>query len=237
MESKIFVYSKWQRSAIAKEVMSEFTGRVKVCPYCNSESVYALEVVDRQKPYLSSFDHFFPKHRYPFLALSLYNLIPSCFRCNSQLKLKLYRETWNTYHPYIEDLDNTSRFALVGLTRRMICGQEPADELNIRLMPSSNDVPRKDKDGRLDDYKKLFGIDDVYSTLFQDEALRTLQMGQVINKGYQEDVRRLLPGVDPWQLMFGTPLDRSKIDRHWLSKLKLDVLEGYCGVTVPKVRK
>ena len=31
-------------------------------------------------------DHYYDKGSYPYLALSLYNLIPSCYTCNSKLK-------------------------------------------------------------------------------------------------------------------------------------------------------
>lgn len=48
------------------------------CPYCNRS--YSYTVKDGSiKPEL---DHFFPKSKYPFLAVSYYNLIPSCPTCN-----------------------------------------------------------------------------------------------------------------------------------------------------------
>jgi hypothetical protein len=31
-------------------------------------------------------DHFIPKNKYPYFALSLFNLIPSCYSCNSKFK-------------------------------------------------------------------------------------------------------------------------------------------------------
>lgn len=49
---------------------------LRVCPYCSEE---VIEPTDNTKKQI---DHFLPKRKYPFFALSYYNLIPSCDTCN-----------------------------------------------------------------------------------------------------------------------------------------------------------
>lgn len=49
------------------------------CSYCNRSYIYSLSQSSNLKPEI---DHFYPKTKYPFLALSFYNLIPSCQTCN-----------------------------------------------------------------------------------------------------------------------------------------------------------
>lgn len=50
------------------------------CPYCNRNYTF---VVDNDNGKLRpEIDHFYPKAIYPFLAMSFYNLIPSCPICN-----------------------------------------------------------------------------------------------------------------------------------------------------------
>ncbi|WP_447951128.1 HNH endonuclease [Chryseobacterium koreense] len=49
------------------------------CPYCNRNYIYYISRYKGIKPQI---DHFFPKSKYPFLAMSFYNLIPSCQTCN-----------------------------------------------------------------------------------------------------------------------------------------------------------
>ncbi|MFX8327742.1 hypothetical protein ABTL71_18955, partial [Acinetobacter baumannii] len=49
------------------------------CPYCNRSYIY---YISRRKEIKPQIDHFFPKSKYPFLAMSFYNLIPSCQTCN-----------------------------------------------------------------------------------------------------------------------------------------------------------
>lgn len=50
---------------------------VVVCPYCNRDYINS-----RGNSFGANFDHFFDKDDFPFFALSLYNLIPSCATCN-----------------------------------------------------------------------------------------------------------------------------------------------------------
>lgn len=57
---------------------------ITVCPYCNRTYVQSIKKQNQyhKKRRTSEFDHFFPKSKYPFLAISFYNLIPSCKTCN-----------------------------------------------------------------------------------------------------------------------------------------------------------
>lgn len=52
---------------------------VEVCPYCNRIYTTTLHRKKRIRP---DFDHFYPQSRYPYFAVSLFNLIPSCSMCN-----------------------------------------------------------------------------------------------------------------------------------------------------------
>ena len=53
---------------------------LEVCPYCGRMFIDMAEVENSvSKPYI---DHFLPKSKYPFLAMSYMNLIPGCNVCN-----------------------------------------------------------------------------------------------------------------------------------------------------------
>ena len=207
---------------------------MRYCPYCNADMVYTIKCDDKDKPYKSAFDHFYPKSRYSFLGLSLYNLIPACDRCNSKFKLGMYKEVLGTFNPYLDDVDSETRFVLIGLTNEIRQGNESADALRIQLEPkpaSSNDVYTA-----LENYQSLFRIDDVYSQLYQDAAVETLQKGELINESYRDEIKAhfLSAGIcaDPVKIILGTPLKRKEINRHHIAKFKLDLLEQYCGVHV-----
>jgi len=56
------------------------------CPYCNRNFIISTYVANKKgtKEYrrTAEFDHFYPKSEYSYLAVSFYNLVPSCGCCN-----------------------------------------------------------------------------------------------------------------------------------------------------------
>ncbi|WP_108060252.1 hypothetical protein [Poseidonibacter lekithochrous] len=65
------------------------------CFFCNKDFITSFEKKEDSDKFVSTYqlDHFYDKGTYPYLALSFYNLIPSCSTCNSS-KVK---GTKNTY--------------------------------------------------------------------------------------------------------------------------------------------
>ena len=60
--------------------------QIDCCPYCNRNytSSHSVSVKEGKMKYVfPEFDHFLPQKEYPLLALSFYNLIPSCNICNT----------------------------------------------------------------------------------------------------------------------------------------------------------
>lgn len=52
---------------------------VPVCPYCNRQYTFTL-ASGKSRPQM---DHYYPRDLYPYLAVSLYNLVPCCAVCNT----------------------------------------------------------------------------------------------------------------------------------------------------------
>lgn len=76
---------------------------IKVCPYCNRNFIdtYVPDRIGKLKSN-AQLDHFYPKEQYPYLALSLYNLIPCCSVCNLG-KLNINEELIYPYKEYFGD--------------------------------------------------------------------------------------------------------------------------------------
>jgi hypothetical protein len=55
---------------------------VNVCPYCNRSFINTTKKRKEGNYRTCQLDHFFPKSKYPYFALSFYNLIPVCGTCN-----------------------------------------------------------------------------------------------------------------------------------------------------------
>lgn len=53
---------------------------IRTCPYCNRN--YTFTVKEEDKKTRPEYDHFFNKSSNPLLAVSFYNLVPSCHTCN-----------------------------------------------------------------------------------------------------------------------------------------------------------
>jgi len=68
---------------------------LKTCPYCNRN--YTFVVNDENGKLRPEIDHFYPKSIYPFLAMSFYNLIPSCPICNHTKSNRVKEHLENPY--------------------------------------------------------------------------------------------------------------------------------------------
>lgn len=125
---------------------------VKVCPYCNRMYTTTLYGKKRIRP---DFDHFYPKSRYPYLAVSLFNLIPTCNICNkakfdyAEIKENFNKKTKNgksinrqkksIIYPYDEsynELQKRISFRVIpGETHQeVLMGQ--SDEFTVELRPT-----------------------------------------------------------------------------------------------------
>ena len=94
LPDKLFNYEKlkndnkkWSRHKLLSLM------KIEVCPYCQRNYISSYEENNDNKPEenndkktTATLDHFYPKADYPFLALSLYNFIPSCYVCNTVFK-------------------------------------------------------------------------------------------------------------------------------------------------------
>jgi len=79
---KIFItygYENIVSDKIAYKIIEKLN--TKVCPYCNINYI-SFSGTNKDKGIRPELDHFFPKSRYPYFAVSLYNLVPSCRNCN-----------------------------------------------------------------------------------------------------------------------------------------------------------
>jgi len=72
---------------------------ITVCPYCNTQFVFVYEHEEAGRT-RATLDHFYDKATYPFLAVSIYNLVPSCKVCNSDLKNTKKTDISTHYSPY-----------------------------------------------------------------------------------------------------------------------------------------
>ena len=90
--NELYKEGKWSRHKLLSLI------GIEVCPYCQRNYISSYD-----EKTTADLDHFYPKSLYPFLALSLYNFIPSCQICNSRFKGN--KDTRDSIYPYEEGFD------------------------------------------------------------------------------------------------------------------------------------
>ena len=108
---EVFGYSKRFRSQVKRGIWLAEQLNIKVCPYCNAQSTIVASATSGKKIAKFQFDHFFSKDQYPYLSISLYNLIPSCANCNITKSYKNL-DLVNYYNPYFSDFSIYFKFHL-----------------------------------------------------------------------------------------------------------------------------
>ena len=91
---KLFNYDKSSKSLELKlsklqpKISNFFESQLEIytCNFCNIEFINKFKTTNGKFKNGFTLDHYIDKGSYPFLSLSLYNLIPSCYVCNSKVK-------------------------------------------------------------------------------------------------------------------------------------------------------
>lgn len=181
---------------------------VTVCPYCNHNYVF---IYDRAN--FCELDHYYPKAEYPLLAVSFYNLIPSCPVCNG----KKGNSIW-AFKPH--DTSKSHR-----------------DIMNFELLPKdagyfegnadSFDLILKARADVYQDQIDKLHLEKLYNWHKQDAA-QIVKMRARIDRHYIMELCREFPELFKNQIIaeeiiYGTTLDPDKFERVPLSKFKNDI--------------
>lgn len=138
---------------------------VGVCPYCNRAFTTTLKkgagIEKKTRPEL---DHYYPKSRYRYLALSLYNLIPSCGVCNRSMKgvVDFYKN--EAIHPYDEEFLGVASFSTdFDYTKddsyKFLLGDSNDFKITFKIDTTDNELRK-----RIERSIKVFGLEELYNT-------------------------------------------------------------------------
>lgn len=212
---------------IRKRYTNWLVGRlgIKACPYCGSQYLLGFESGAENKE-LYQLDHFFPKSEYPYLSISLFNLIPSCSSCNL---LKGDRPTTlATYpNPYIDDLNQMFRFKTnpKDVIFRIITQKK---EIKIDLEHSAKLSKREKR--QLDNHIKRFRLNLVYQN-HSDVAEELYWKKYIYNDSRKKELTKLfkdslgLTKNDIERFITGNYVAEEDLLRRPLGKLVKDLAE------------
>ena len=207
--------------------------QVRYCPYCNAESVYAVkfEEGDAVGAVRSDLDHFYPKGKYPYLALSLQNLIPACTRCNRDIKGEREFECERVLNPYEESVHRNVEFDY-GLTDHS-AGWCPRDcngfELSLEMRTGADPVVAAKAKALVD----FFKVSSVYNLLFKPEAYDAIRLGRMFHSEYQGWVRKTLGNLTDEEidrLVCRIVHTDGEINEWRLSKLAIDMRDAVARI-------
>ncbi len=211
-------YDKWQAYKLANKI------GVKVCPYCNRNYTFIVGS-DLKKGTRFQYDHFFDKASYPYLALSFYNLVPSCNTCNSDLKGSNKFTLTDNFHPYIQGFSSDLLFSIKAKNVDFINGNPSAYRIKFKLNKKSTWDKARIKAAFRN--INVFRLTELYN-MHKDYVNEILQKSHVYDSGYMEDLFKNYPDLfgsidDVKRMVLGNYTNESDFSKRPLSKLTSDI--------------
>lgn len=196
-----------------------------VCVYCGR--IYTNTVIKNGKCIIHpTFDHFFPKGEYPLLALSFFNLIPSCYNCNCTTKGQKPVNSNTTYlHPYIngaDEINSCFRFSYY-----LGSSANNHDRINIKIGGVKKDKTGTYVSTKVRNSTSDFQIEDVYQVHNSYELKEMLDNRKRFSRQLIKDIleKNLMSEDELYELILGTEIglgDKEELNRP-LFKLKNDL--------------
>ncbi|SDL59844.1 hypothetical protein [Kriegella aquimaris] len=187
------------------------------CTYCNRNYTVTVASKNGNKITRPQFDHYLDKSRHPFLALSFYNLIPSCSICNSSVKHGLEFSLNKHAHPYLDESINNFRFSYE-------YSNDPYHKNGLKIKTEVH------QDWYVKNLLTDLKIDEIYNA-HTDILFELLKIKQSYSDKYLSILEKeVLNGLkvsrsEVYRLAFGVFYDEPDFDKRPFSKFKKDILK------------
>ncbi|MDI9310268.1 MAG: hypothetical protein QM535_08630 [Limnohabitans sp.] len=184
---------------------------INSCIYCNRN--YTLQIVDDRAR--AQLDHWFPKDTFYILALSLYNLIPSCPSCNHIKLNNAPDEGWekalnNLNHPYLDN--NNFRFSY---------DYKSLDDFNLKI--------EVEKDSKTDKTLKFNRIEEIYTAHSNLELKDLVHLRSKYSDTFLNMVSNNFGGImskeEAYRIIFGVEEKAENFHKRPFSKFKTDIID------------
>jgi hypothetical protein len=206
---------------------------VNVCPYCDRN--YTVTVIAKSpKSFIvrPDFDHFFPQSDYPLLALSFYNLIPSCAICNRTIKRDQNIRYGDYIHPYEEDFGKEIAFSYSSSDPNSIIGI--GKKLFVDFSYNSKD---KEKVKRCKNSTRLFKLREIYQESHLQEISVIIRTYHISGGGYLEVLKNQFKGLatleELYKIAFKNYINEEDFGNMPLGKLTRDIVDQMSFILPP----
>ncbi len=156
---------------------------IKSCVYCNSQLTITINKTknrNQSNTVTARFqvDHYYPKDKYPYLSIALFNLYPSCASCNlvksnNLVDFKLYENQINT---------KLFQFELDKVSKAKFLVSRDINDLKIKFKKIGDSI-----------YEDSFSINEIYDTQ-KDLAEEIILKALAYNESYRKDLKELIRG-------------------------------------------
>ena len=166
---------------------------LKTCYYCNIDFVNSF-IFNKKKSNHFTLDHFLPKDKFPYFSISLFNLVPSCYPCNSKFKrskeffydnnLKYMSPTYLNY-----SIENELRFDLLfnvvgNDLEEKICNVTNTNDFKVKLNNTSANSSN-------DDFIKFFQLNGRYD-FHIGETFKMIEKRKIYSDSQIEEISKFL---------------------------------------------
>ena len=214
-----------------KEIIKEIWGGdlfikelgIITCPYCNR--IYTNVIRGKKKNYKPALDHFYSKDKYPYLRISLFNLVPCCNICNSTFKSNDDKDVLNPYEKGYED-DYLFKFDILDNSKEIIKSNL---EVSLELLNVKNNKYN------IKNSYEMFEIESAYNS-HKDIVVDMIKLRE---KYTIEEIDRLVEdGVFNSReefiekIILKGPIDKEDFNNNAFSKFKRDIAYqlGYINI-------
>jgi hypothetical protein len=216
----IFNYKLYRSKPVCRNNCLQFN--LSYCPYCNEQVSQVITEVngvtgESKRLALLQLDHFYPQSRHPYFSVSLFNLIPGCSPCNTQLKLEKKFDNASHFNPFEKRLDDYFEF-----------------QLDTIILSSMSDVSisYSNKQPHLDNALIDFRIKSRYENIAHKRVVFKLVQtfrhhSPKINRSIGQQIVGLFTATESKTKglleKYNVPINRTEINQVQLGKLKRDI--------------
>lgn len=196
---------------------------MKTCPYCNRN--YTVTVANgRNRTVRPDFDHFLPHKQYPLLALSFYNLIPSCLICNRTIKNQAKIVYGKYIHPYEEGFNDALKINFFPNDVDSSVGIKT----DYEILTITNPL-QPVKANKCQKSFELFKLKEIYKESHNGEIADIIRKHYISSGKYLEELQKAFPSIgsidELYRLAFGNYYLEDEFEKRPLSKLTKDIVE------------
>lgn len=220
LQEEIFRYETFSQNKHAVKMLESMD--VNVCPYCNR--LYTMTITKDGSKSRPQFDHYKSKSEYPYFAVSLMNLVPSCGLCNQS---KHDKEEAVLY-PYSDEmgLDSVFRTSPETGLNYLTGNQGAIDEFSVVLDIVNDSLPDKLKQKILNS-DDIFNLTELYNK-HKDYILYLFWKNYIFTDEYLQELCKEFPEAfqsvqDAKSMMYLMDIDQKYWGRRSLGKLTHDI--------------